>query len=237
MTSNTRRNVRRAAAAHPQRPERDQSALLVAATRRGPASVCTPQDAAHQEAIAMGVPVPRRAVASHLTDDRLADRAIGFADIPAEDPDLLTADPQPADAVRGVEPSPLRAGHEHADTVLAEMRAETAALLPRGEHVTHHQLPHGAQLRVVPLVDPVDALCDGVELAIARFACAVSDLAVRPDGAYLVANLLMTSAAERLFGHDVHSIDWDALKPRAVTAYDHRPIGVTVGHELAEVAA
>lgn len=198
-----------------------QQALLVAATRRGPASVCTPQDAPHQEAIAMGVPVPSRAVASHLTDDRLADREIGFADIPAENPNLLTADPQPADAVRGVEPSPLRAGHEHADAVMRELRAETPKLAAPApdEHVTHHQVPRGFELRAVPLVDPVAELCDDVELHIARFAIAASDLALKPGGVHALRMLLAPHA------------------DRPVTVYDHRPVGVTVGFDLETAVA
>lgn len=137
-------------------------------------------------------------------------RVIDFGDLPAEDPALF--------APVAVAESPLRAGHEHADSVLAEMRAETAALKPRGEHMTHHQQPK-AWLRVVPLVDPVAELCDSVELALVRFAIAAFDLVLKPGGAHALAML------------DAPYAD------RPVSTYDRRPLGATVGRELSEVAA
>lgn len=173
--------------AHPKRPQGDQSALLVAATRRGPAATCAQHD---EEPVTVVIPSsvphvtyaapappadfvpypPSRAVASHLTDDRLADREIGFADIPDENPDLLSADPQPAEQPRGIDPAPLRAGHDHADSVLTEMREEL------NEHTVHHQLPKG-WLRSV---SPLSAL--DVDQRIVHMAAAAADFTRDLDG-------------------------------------------------------
>lgn len=109
------------------------------------------------------VPYPPARVVepSHLSDR--AERVIGFDDLPAENPDLLTADPQPAPVVKTLAPSPLRAGHEHAGPVLRGLRTETPRLQAPDEHTVHHQLPHGAQLRIVPLTAPADDAADAPE--------------------------------------------------------------------------
>lgn len=166
----------------------DQRALLAAATRRTP--VCDPR-------------------AEELTRTVITSRSDQH---PAPQPTARHA--------RVAEPSHLT-GRDDREIRFDDLPPKNPDLLsanPRhllaDEHVTHHQLPHGFELCTVPLIDPTAALCDEIELMIARFACAVSDLAVLPGGARLLTSLMAAYAAGPL------------------SAYDHRPLAAPVGHEL-----
>lgn len=219
MTNRTAGRQRFRPTVHTKSPARDQGALLVAATRRGPASVCTPQDAPHQEAIAMGVPVPHREVASHLTDRD--DREIRFDDLQPENPHLLTASPRHAAPGHDRLPKSWLRTVPLVDPVAVDTDPAAAEDVPdprtavRDMHVTATGIVLGA---VLELATVVDAAAEELTLALVEFACAVSDLAVRPGGAHALRILLAP------------------YEGRPVTAYDHRPIGVAVGRELGEVA-